>query len=61
MKMESLSIETQATICAIAKLKGISPEEVLAHFYRLYSGRKVSKHSLANNRAWGVFSTPLSV
>lgn len=44
MKLDNLTKKTRATIIALAKNKGITPEEVLAHFREIFLRRKVSKH-----------------
>ena len=44
MKLEDLSKETQRTINALAKSKGVKPDEVLMRFKDIFFRRKVSKH-----------------
>jgi len=45
MKMEQLTRQTQQTIKALAEKRGLTPEQVLAHFDALFSRKKVSIHS----------------
>ena len=45
MKLENLSKKTQQTINALAKAKGVKPDEVLMRFKDIFLRRKVSKHS----------------
>ena len=44
MKLEQLTKETQRTIKALAKSKGVAVEEVLERFEAIFLRRKVSKH-----------------
>lgn len=45
MKIDKLSAETQRTINAIAKAKGLTPDEVIARFRAIFLRQKVSRHS----------------
>lgn len=45
MNLKDLTKKTRETIIALAKNKGIAPEEVLSHFRAISLRRKVSKHS----------------
>lgn len=57
MKLDTLTEESRTHIARLAAAKGITPEEVLAHFTKLFRGRKVCTHS----KARGVFMTPASL
>lgn len=45
MKYEQFSADTRKEIDNLAAQRGVSREEVIAQFEKLFSGRGVSKHS----------------
>lgn len=45
MNLNEFTKETQEQIKALAKKRGITPEEVVSRFDALFHGRGVSKHS----------------